>query len=386
MVAIAGLLAACGDDIELREVPIEEHGENLDDVHCMLPWPSDRWLVDDTTSETGVRLRYDPEGLPPNTAGTVIDPSPYDRLDGFSPSSQMMAAFPSAADLTDIGGEGHLADSTDASFPTVLIDLETGERVAHWIENDQKADASDATVLYIRPGTRLLPDRRYGVAIHGLRSADGELFEAPAGFAAFRDGALTQSEDFNARRASYQALFSALETAGVARDSLQLAWWFHTESFESSHRELLAMREDALERLGDQGLGCTITNVDMGFQGMARRITGTMTTPSYLTEAGPPSELVRDANDLPTFAQMREVEFTAIVPESLYADGATTGRLIVWGHGLLGSARGYLSNASGDLAGRPGSPNPREARPWDHRRARDVYFAFDGPDVRATSD
>src|SRR5690606_598030 len=96
-----------------------------------------------------------------------------------------------AADLSMHGGPDRLADSLAADFPTVVIDLETGERVAHWVENDARAQAGQPVLFFIRPGTRLLPDRRYGVAIRNLRDEAGALFEAPAACAALRDGTTT---------------------------------------------------------------------------------------------------------------------------------------------------------------------------------------------------
>ena len=52
------------------------------------------------------------------------------------------------------------------------------------------------------------------------------------------------------------------EDVGIERDSLQQAWWFHTASDETTRLTMKQMREDALTRLGEDGLGCTIAEVN----------------------------------------------------------------------------------------------------------------------------
>jgi hypothetical protein len=231
----------------------------------------------------------------------------------------------------------------------VVIDLETGERIAHWIELDARARTAGApggieeVALFIRPATRLESNRRYGVAIRGLNDTAGAPLAVSEAFAALRDARPSTSDALEARRPSYETLFSALGNAGVNRGELQLAWWFHTESEDSTRRELLAMRADAVERLGPEGIACTVTSVEENFKGGARRVRGTITTPWYLDADVQPSAMVRDENGLPVWQKDHEVAFTAIVPESLHASN-TAGPIIIWGHGLFGDADGTVSS------------------------------------------
>lgn len=326
----------------------EEACEYLAPGHCLYPWPSDRWLVADEASVTGLRLAYDREAMPRNNLGSTVDPAPYNRLDGYSPSSQILAVFSTVPDLGDRGGPADPDRSLADDFPTVVLDLETGERIAHWIELDARARPAggvEEVALFIRPATRLLPDRRYGVAIRGLRDTAGAPLAVAPAFAALRDGRPSTSAGLEARRPSYEALFGALGNAGVNRPDLQLAWWFHTESEDSTRRELLAMRADALSRLGAEGLGCTVTSVEDDFQGGARRVRGTITTPWYLDGDAQPSPVVRGPDGLPAHQRDAEVPFTAIVPESLHGSNGA-GPLILWGHGLFGEADGTVSDAN----------------------------------------
>ena len=52
------------------------------------------------------------------------------------------------------------------------------------------------------------------------------------------------------------------------KKNLQAAWDFHTASTESIIGGMLHMREDALIRLGDDGIGCNVTSSEdnYGFQ------------------------------------------------------------------------------------------------------------------------
>lgn len=328
-------------DAEPR-IPYDPICENLTDTHCAYPWPSDRWLTPDPDTATGYRLTYIGETMPANTLGQTIDPAPYARRDGFSPGSQLLTLFPRAADLSDIAGPDGVEASTGDDFPTVVLDLETGEKVPHWIENDARADADDETALFIRPASRLLPDRSYGVAIRGLRDADGALLPTPQGFANLRSGETSEVGAFDDRRAGFEELFTALDAAGFERDTLQMAWRFHTESEQSMRGTLRAMRDDAVERLGPGGLGCTITDVEEDDdEHILRRVSGTVTTPWYLDGPRQPAAIVTDADGQPQFVETREVEFTALVPR-IAADGPV--RLVHFGHGLFGNAADTLDN------------------------------------------
>ena len=96
----------------------------------MLPWPSDNYLFAGDTP-TGWRVQYNPDAAWTNVDGTQVDVSPFDRLDGFSPSSQIMTLFSEPADTTETAFWDSIERSLEVGHPTVLIDLETGERLAH---------------------------------------------------------------------------------------------------------------------------------------------------------------------------------------------------------------------------------------------------------------
>jgi hypothetical protein len=335
-----------GEHVDAIDVPTDPACENINHRNCMLPFPSDRWLVENADTPTGFAVAYDPKAIPAATSGKLFDVSPFERLDGVSPNSQIVTLFDEPADLTGLAFHDSIERSLEESALVALIDLETGERVAHWLENDARAEAADETLLYIHPASRLKANHEYAVAIGGLNGASGAALETSPAFAALRDNVPTTSTSVEKRRASFDALFSALEEAGIERDSLLEAWQFRTGSDENIRQTLLAMRSDALSRLGDDGIGCTITDVEDDFQGIsARRVLGTITVPWYMDADLAPSKLVRGDDDAPVFAKNHEVEFTAIVPKSL-ASSEETGSLVTWGHGLFGEGKGTISSTS----------------------------------------
>ncbi len=359
--AFALLLAACptGDDddsatVDPIDVDVPSNAEGTNPYHSMLPWPSDQWLEDDATTETGKRLAYSDVAMPRNLSGDFFDVEPYRRLDGFPLGSQPMTTFGDMIDMSNLAEEFEYDESLAADSPTVLIDLSTGERLAHYIQPDLRVDELDPgseTVVHLHPASPLRPATTYGVAYRkSVRYADGsEIPDLPV-FAALRDGVPTTSSTVEARRPRYEALFTALEGAGVPRDDLRFAWSFSTASDLAITSDLLAMRDDAIERVPVGGGECTVTSVETweetceGSQDpecdddaeQRARIKGTFRSPLYMEREFPPTIANRDEDGLPVFNGFHDVEFTMIVPHVAY-DGEPSSRFVLYGHGLMGS-------------------------------------------------
>ncbi len=334
----------------LAPIPETEGCDNLNAQHCLLPWPSDRFLSKDAATVTGLRLNYEPNALPANAQGIRTSPRVFSRLDGHSPAAQLMTRFVRPADLTASRApiQSDIGRSLDADSPTVRLELSTGQRLAHWVENDVR----EPTLFWLHPAEVLEPNRDYGVAIRGLVDADGVALPAEPGFAALRDSVPTQVKDLEARRPAYRQLLDTLLSAHVRTSPLQAAWRFHTASLESMHGDMLAVRNDGLERLTAAGLGCTITSVEDDYGSSTplttfRRLRGTYTVPSFMDSPRPPAKLVRGPDGKPTFKENVEVPFTIIVPRAVGAPGGralTPARVIVYGHGLMGDGERTISS------------------------------------------
>ncbi|MDP6562485.1 MAG: hypothetical protein QF377_01795, partial [Candidatus Thalassarchaeum sp.] len=118
---------------------------------------------------------------------------------------------------------------------------------------------------------------------------------------------------------------------------------------ESITGDLITMRDDVSQRLGQGGIGCNITSVDDDYGGddtTFRRIKGTITTPHYIESVYPPTLMRRDSEGTPQFTFNSEVVFTIAIPQSA-ADSGTPVPLVVLGHGFLGNGEGMVSGFRG---------------------------------------
>jgi hypothetical protein len=150
--------------------------DELDVAHCLLPFPSDRFTEVDDQAETGRRIAL-PEGQLANATGIPLDPTEWNRNDGFSPGSPMMAVLP-GVDLEASGAPpiGDLARSLADDSPTVVVDLTTGERLAHWAELDAGAGVGEPTLI-LRSAAALPEGHEIGVALRSLVDEAGDVIE-----------------------------------------------------------------------------------------------------------------------------------------------------------------------------------------------------------------
>src|SRR5262249_29737604 len=66
----------------------------MDPAVCLQPWPNDYFTVADATTDTGRRLALNANSMPANKFGTHIDPTDYNRADGFSPGNLITVKIP----------------------------------------------------------------------------------------------------------------------------------------------------------------------------------------------------------------------------------------------------------------------------------------------------
>ncbi len=350
--ALAALLLSCGDSAQPGgptgpepidvETPDGEICEILSDAHCLLPFPSDALTVVDPETDTGRRVNFAREAMPANNAGVRIDPTDWNRNDGFSPGPQISILIPGidleASQLppvTDIGR------SLDEDSGLILLDPRTGDRILAWAELDARSEASGRHLRLIHPA-RVLPEGgRIIVALRRLVVTEGLPIESSAVFAAFRDRTPTTNPLIEERRPAMDRIFADLEEHGVERDELHLAWDFTVASKRALSERLLHMRDDAFAELEDGAPAFRVDEVQES--GGARRVFGTFEVPRYLTGEGEPgSVLDLSADGLPRRNGTQTANFTCVVP--LGFDEAPRGFL--YGHGLMGSAGEVLGLGS----------------------------------------
>lgn len=315
----------------------------LDTRHCLLPFPSDFFTRRDPSTPTGRRVAFPKAAMPINADGVRIDPTEWNRNDGFSPGPSVLTFVPrldptasGIPPVTDIGA------SLEPASGVVLLDADTGRRVPLWAELDANADDDDSRLLIARPARNLVEGHRHVVALRNLVDAAGEPIAPSDVFRAYRDRLDTGNATIERRRPAIERIFDDLAAADIARDELWLAWDFTVASEESLAGRLLHMRDDAFERLDGHAPDFTVDTVEDA--GAVRVVRGTFEVPSYLTgDGGPGSNLNNgQGRDDPRPRRNGTIDaaFICTVPRA-----ATSGQPARWGlfgHGLLGSAEQVL--------------------------------------------
>ncbi|HET8673322.1 MAG TPA: hypothetical protein VFL87_06790 [Thermoleophilaceae bacterium] len=371
-----GAWAASPSGLGLNGPPIPQRSDcdPLDPAACLLPFPNDYFTTPDRGMDTGLRLDIAPTATPANSHGVHIDPSAFNRNDGYAPGQVIVTHVPGldsqqAFDNTGAVPIDDLARSFDSSAPIVVINAQTHRRQLIWAELDSQA-ANPANVdLLIHPAVDWSEGGHYIVAMRNLKDASGNTIPAQEAFRDYRDGVATNDPVFEARRPHMEWIFDRLHQAGIARSNLYLAWDFTVASERNLSERALAVRNDAFAQLGDTKLG------DMKVQGgspafsvtsetdftpdqnskIAREILGSFTVPCYLDKPGCPpgsSMSFKPGTNIPQQlpGNVVQANFDCIIPRSAVDAGPNPARPSLYGHGLFGSASEVHAGNVQDMA------------------------------------
>ncbi|MGH8456153.1 MAG: hypothetical protein ACRETE_04120, partial [Stenotrophobium sp.] len=288
----------------------------FDTHYCLFPWPNDYFTVADSTTDTGRRVNLNILSMPRNVLGKPLDPTDWNRNDGYSPGQAILVRIP-GLDLKKTGAVPitGIADSFRTDQPIVVIDAGTGERHLIWSELDANLTkfticdtakivgvltgfAGDAGLsldqlgaaaqqlnavcaanpqpenplvdpgpaLIIRPAVNFEEGHRYIVALRNLRDGNGQLIPATPEFQIYRDNHVSSLPPVNARRAHMEDLFKTLAGAGIDRSSLYLAWDFTVASQRNESARLLHIIDDAFKSLNGKSPSFTVANPDLACQ------------------------------------------------------------------------------------------------------------------------
>ncbi len=400
LLAISGLPASA--DILGPDSPVPSNigCDPLDPSLCLFPFPNDVYTTSDASTDTGKRINFSPAAMPRNGAeftqggeGKPVDPTEWNRNDGFSPGSMVMTYVPgidlhqtwgtserphSEVGVNEQGYFDHRDQIADIDLyqapdaPIVIINAETGERHPFWSELDQHPGAVEAgrQVLILRPARNFDEGTRFIVALRNLKDASGSSIATGSAFESYIDGTAADAT----RQAHYDAdIFPALEGAGIAKDELYLAWDFTVASERNLSERVLHMRDVAFGQLGDTNLADLVVEGDspefvvdktenrsdswtdaFGVEHtlQLRRVTGRVTVPNFMdriqqteghvrgnqlpADAPAPGSRLLDL-DLDGLPDQNPVESTVRVPfvcDVPLNDEANN--VILYGHGLLG--------------------------------------------------
>jgi len=338
------------------------------DLPCALPWPSNLYLEESATSETGYRLRFLPTSLPANNQGVVAPPENYAHLDGYGPSTQILALLPNV-DLSGLASEDHIERSLQPDAPIVLLEDHKGtlRRVPYFVELDSYESDPALQTLFVRPQEILKEATRYIVAFRGLRNKAGALFAPAPAFVRLRDGNTAAVPVLAKRQARFDRVFATLSGQGIDKQSLIVAWDFVTASNRALHGDLLQMRDDAIGRTGAMGAPLSVSGITEYVPmpdgsgkpvdpDIAVEVRGTFEVPNYLADYRignfPGTHIRRDGKGLPMASGSRSPEFWLRIPHSAVDGKSTPHGLVLYGHGLLGSGTQVRGGFNGRIANR----------------------------------
>lgn len=397
LVSVASLLLAGIAAVPALALPTQVEGpvrpivdavnpgcDPIDPALCLLPFPNDFFTRADATSATGRRVNFNAAAMPRNAAGKPVDPTEWNRNDGFSPGSMILTYAP-GIDLRRTWGKDKdqiedIGLSLAKKAPLVIIDTVTGKRHPFWSELDTHPDTTDdRRALILRPAKNFTEGRRYVVAMRNLKNGAGNVLAPNAWFKAYRDKtALPQPNPVaEARRPAMERVFADLDRAKVRRDDLYLAWDFTVASEQSLAGRALSIRDQAFAQLGDTNLADLVPSgnapkvsvesvTDFPKGATQRRIEGTVTVPNFLTyevkqeptgsgyeavaapgarffRANPLDENPSQNPAMPTI----DVPFLCNLPRA--ASATTPANPMLYGHGLLGARQESNGGSTEDM-------------------------------------
>lgn len=370
----------------------------LDTTRCLLPFPSDTYTVSDdsgtssVSSEkgTGRTVAFVEKNMPANADDVHIDPTEWNRNDGFSPNTPILTYFPNVdLERSATPTEGELSVSMSADSPSVLFDLTDGKQIPHWVEVDQRAEDPAERLTIMRPAVSLPEGHHFAVAYRDLLDERGRAIPPSAAFRAIRDGLDLDEVDVSAgakatlgeRSDELAPVLDQLDEAGVDTAGLIVAWDFTVASTSSLSGRLLSMRNAALKATEKQPVVVKVTGTEENPtklpKGIGRKVTGTFALPLFLKgkgEPGSPMTYDKDGTTPKATGTTYQAGFTCMLTNAqLGNELGGKARAVVYGHGLLGSRDEVAGN---DLGANAASGNQMYcATDWLGMSTQDIGYA-----------
>ena len=326
----SGSKPAAGTPRPAGPVKVEPPGtgacDDTDPASCLLPFPNDRFTRADPSTPTGRRLDLPAAEMIANKTGTRIDPTEWNRDDGFSPSSIGLTVVPRLdVAASRLPPQTDIAQSLRPDSPVVVVDVTTGARIPAWAETDPRVTDPARRLLRIVPAVGLAEGHRIAIGVRNLKATDGTPIAPDPAFARL----ITQPT------VSQRVWLDALDRAGAPGASLTIAWSFTVASEQDLSGRLRHMWAETSAALGAGVPKFTVTSsVDTGG---ARVVRGTFDMPRYLTGDGGPGTVFDNAGDpngIPRRNGTMPDAYVCLVPKHASAGSAP---FVLYGHGLLGS-------------------------------------------------
>tara|TARA_B100000683_G_scaffold103112_1_gene101792 strand:+ start:209 stop:2227 length:2019 start_codon:yes stop_codon:yes gene_type:complete len=318
---------------------------------CLLPYPSDHFLVPDASMPSGQRVSYSKYAIPYDEGGRDLDATNWREMDGFSLVPSILTEFeetPAYDGLVHILEDYELSLSAETSA-TLIINVETGATVAHYVDIDSRVPEDEVPMMILHPVENLDSATQYVVGLFGVKNEEGDLVEGPEGFKRLLSGRTESDPDLASKQKFYDdTLFPLFADHGVKKDDLQMAWSFTTGSETRATEDMFRMRTLTMEWLENNSPEIEITSDDVTNREERRTwrvIDGRIQIPLFLKSASPGTELMRNDDGQVIQNGTDWVEFRAVVPFSV-RDGYAPARLCAFGHGFFGKGRSVSGTGS----------------------------------------
>ncbi|MCC6619602.1 MAG: hypothetical protein IT385_00010 [Deltaproteobacteria bacterium] len=219
------------DRLPGERAPRTARCDALEPARCLLPWPSNAFVVADATRATGLALAVEPDVMPEDEGLALLSG------DGFSRVTPIVALLPVGA-RADAGRVRVFVAEPGPSY---------GAEVALSLVRFRGRHASDPDTLVAYPLAPLAPASEHLVVVDGVVLADG----TPMPPAAMTSVALGTAPPASADEAALAAYFAparallaerAIDPASVSR-----VWDFTTRSAEDARGPLRALAAAARE-------------------------------------------------------------------------------------------------------------------------------------------
>ncbi|MGE5187108.1 MAG: hypothetical protein ACM31C_33895 [Acidobacteriota bacterium] len=332
---VCSLVAACSSS-----PPGPADSNPLGSTKNILPFPSSLYERSDAASPTGIRLDVPPGALPVPGTGTAFDTTPIDARTGWPSTVTILWAAPGGVDPSTLVGYDDYAASIAPGSSTVLYDMTAGALVAHFTEVDANEQADfDHQAVYIRPAQRLAGGHRYAVGItKAVTSRAGKPLPVTPGFAAVLANTKTGHARLDAAMPRLREAVAALESAGVPRAQLLVAWDFTVADDATAMADPLAARDAALAAMGDRGANLTYTVTSdqgtiNGDPRIARRIELDYTAPE-VAAPGLAGFHRDDSGKVIAQGTMTAHAYIAVPP---CATAQNPAGILIFGHGFFGN-------------------------------------------------
>ena len=201
---------------------------------CILPWPSNYWLLDTNNKNNG-SLLVDEHTMPYTRQRKHISSAFLSTYDGFSVSSSILFHLPNVRDYSQLTNYSSIQESVQwQNMTSYLLNLNTGELHPHFTEADY-LDVSIERIMYIQPAKALDYQSRYVAVIANLVDKNNAYLDATsitqAYLTAYKAGLNNLGSDNRYER--LVPAFDVLQAHNINIDNIQLIWDFDTASITS---------------------------------------------------------------------------------------------------------------------------------------------------------